>query len=402
MNNPNNKVYILTNGCPENRIDSSRMEEFFRKNGYKISRKINQADLIIFNSCALTNDAEDSSIRLIGEIKKTMLPSAKLIVCGCLPKINPGRLRMVYQGPVFGSDELETLDEIFKSKLKSEKVYVNSLKEVTNCLDKHKWLIRNLNEDAITAAIKILEKSRNRTDKAVNICSPDIFCIKICSGCLGNCSFCAVRLSRGLLKSKPLERVVHEFEEGLQRGYKKFALIGTEVGAYGKDLKTDLIVLLKELISRKGDYKISLRNLHPGYLIGMFPEFYKIFASGKIAFLACSPESGNNRILGLMNRGYKIEDFKQAIGVLNREFPQIKIRTQLIVGFPTETEKEFQDSLRLLDELRFDFVEVYAFEARKNTKAAAMRGQIPEKTKQKRYLKLLLKIIGNNFAASRK
>jgi tRNA A37 methylthiotransferase MiaB len=190
-----------------------------------------------------------------------------------------------------------------------------------------------------------------------------------------------------------MDMVIKEFEEGLGKGYKNFALLGTEVGAYGKDLGIDLVVLLKELISREGDYRISLRNLHPRNLIEMLPEFRKIFATGKISYIACAPESGNNRILGLMNRGYKIEDFKEAIGILNKEFPQMKIRTQIIVGFPTETEEEFQDSMRLVDDLHFDFVEVYMFEVRKGTRAATMTSQIPNIAKKRRCLKLLLKLL---------
>lgn len=397
MNNLNNKVYILTNGCPENRIDSSRMEELFRQNNYEVTGAINQADFVVFNSCALTNDMENESIRLIDEIKRRMLPSAKLIVCGCLVKINPERLRSVYQGPFFDSDKSEELDKVFRLKKNPEEISANCLMKTTNYLNKYKWFVRNLNNDAMVTVIKILNRFRNRINKTVNVCSPDMFCIKICSGCLGECSFCAVRLSRGKLKSKPLDKVVSEFEKGLQGGYKKFALLGTEVGAYGKDLGIDLTVLLKELVNKKGDFKIRLRNLHPRYLIAMLPELRKIFATGKISFVACSPESGSNRILGLMNRGYEIEDFKKAIKVLNKEFPWIKIRTQLIAGFPTETDDEFKESMRLLDELHFDFVEVYAFEPRKNTKASTMAGQITTAVKQKRYLKLLLKSISNDW-----
>lgn len=389
MVNSGRKVYILTNGCPENRIDSSKIQAFFGSNGYEISKKIGDADLIIFNACALTQSAEDSSLRIIEEIKEAKAPSAELIVCGCLTKINPDRLKQVYQGPVFGSDELTKLDEIIKPNITSEQIYANSLISATGYLNRYRWFLRNFRGMGTGVTIKILERMRHRQNAAASICRQNMFCIKICSGCLGNCSFCAIRLSRGGLKSKPFETVIKEFEEGSKKGYKDFALLGTEVGAYGKDLGIDLVVLLKELISRKGDYRISLRNLHPRNLIEMLPELCKVFGSGRIPYVACSPESGNNRILGLMNRGYNIEDFKEAILTLNHEFPQIKIRTQLMVGFPTETEEEFQDSMRLVDRLHFDFVEVYTFEARKGTRAATMTGQVPEKIKQERYFKLL-------------
>jgi MiaB/RimO family radical SAM methylthiotransferase len=389
----NKRVFILTNGCPENRIDSSRIQEFFKQNNFKISNRIECADIIIFNTCALTQDCEEASIKIIEEIKKISKPSAKLIVCGCLAKINSKRLRSVYQGPIFGSDELEELDKIFKPWKKSEYIYANYLIRKTRWFNKYNWSTEKLKSGGLAIVIKILERFRDKRDRTLNICGQNVFCIKICSGCLGNCSFCAVRLSRGKLKSKPIAIVINEFEEGLKKGYTDFALLGTETGAYGKDFDTNLVVLLKELLTRKGDYKISLRNMHPKYLIEMLPELREIFASEKISFIACSPESGNNRILDLMNRGYNIEDFKQAISILNKEFPQIKIRTQFIVGFPTETEKEFQDTMRLIDGLHFDFIEAYVFQTRKGTKAATMTGHVPEKIKQARYLRLLLKLL---------
>ena len=123
--------------------------------------------------------------------------------------------------------------------------------------------------------------------------------------------------------------MVRVFEQGLKKGYKDFALIGTEVGAYGKDLGTDLVALLKELINKKGEYKVKLRNVQPRYLIEMLPELRKIFQTGKISFLSCALESGNNRILRLMNRGYKIEDFKAAIRTLNKEFPDKFFRNEI-------------------------------------------------------------------------
>jgi len=369
------------------------MQEFFRQNGYEISDEVEIADFIIFNACALTQGCEDSSIRMIEEIKIIKKPSAKLVVCGCLTKINPERLRSIYQGPVFGSDELEKLDGIFKANIKSGHIHTNFLMSTTEYIDKYSYIINKLKRNGIEIIIKILEKIRDKRNAAVSICHQNMFCIKICSGCLGNCSFCAVRLSRGKLKSKPLEVVIREFDEGLAKGYKDFALLGTEVGAYGKDLGIDLVVLLRELLKREGDYRISLRNLHPRNLIEMLSELRQIFASGKISYVACSPESGNNRILGLMNRGYKIEDFKHAISILNNEFPQIKVRTQLMVGFPTETEEEFQDTMRLVDELRFDFVEVYKFEARQGTRASVLTGQVSENVNRRRCLRLLLKLL---------
>lgn len=386
----NKEVYILANGCPESRIDATGIQKFLKQNGYGITGKLQQADIILFNACAHTQNSENGSIEIINHIKLIKKPSAKLVICGCLPKINKERLITVYRGIAFDSNEEKKLNEIFKQEINFENIQSNSLLYLTKSLNKYKWALTNLREKGLIISIlKLIEKKQN---DLISVCRPHTFFIKVSSGCLGDCSFCAIRLSRGRLKSKPLEEVVGVFEEGLKKGYKDFALIGTEVGAYGKDLGTDLVALLKELINKKGEYKVRLRNVHPRYLIEMLPELRKIFQTGKISFLSCALESGNNRILRLMNRGYKIEDFKAAIRTLNKEFPELQIRTQVMVGFPTETEEEFQDTVKLIDELCFDFVEVYMFQPRPGTKAATMAGQIPQSVIKRRCLKLLLKL----------
>lgn len=224
-------------------------------------------------------------------------------------------------------------------------------------------------------------------DQEYNVFHPHSFCIKVSTGCPNKCAFCAVKISRGELKSKPIHKIVEEFEEGLAKGYKEFSLLGTDVGAYGKDQGVTLVDLLRELIKRKGDYTIRLRNTHPKFLIKMMPEFQKILRSGKISYLSTAAESGNNRILNLMRRGYRIEDYKEAILTLKSQFQSLQIRTQIMVGFPSETEEEFQDSLRLLDEIDFDFVEVYQFQPRPGTEAAEMKDQVPQKVSRRHTIK---------------
>jgi len=387
----NKKAYILTNGCPENRIDAARLEEFSKQNGYIITQNLRDADIVFFNACAHTQSFEDGSIRIINYIKLNKKSSAELIVCGCLSKINGTRLRTVHKGVALGPGEMEKLAGILNPAISFESTHSNYLIKITKSLYKFEWALDKLKEKGLVACI--LKLLGRRQDAIISVCRPNTFCIKVCSGCLGNCTFCAIRFSRGKLKSKPLERIVEEFQEGLRRGYKDFSLIGTEVGAYGKDLGIDLVTLLKELVSKRGEYKIRLRNIHPKYLIEMLPELRKIFQSGRISFLSTAPESGNNRTLGLMNRGYKVEDFKEAIHTLNKDFSGIQLRAQVMVGFPTETEEEFKDTVKLVDELKFDFVEIYMFQPRPGTKAATMAGQISQDVIKRRHLKLMLKLL---------
>jgi tRNA A37 methylthiotransferase MiaB len=184
-----------------------------------------------------------------------------------------------------------------------------------------------------------------------------------------------------------------EFLEGIELGYKQFALIGTDTGSYGRDIQKDLVSLLREMISVKGQYWFKLRNVHPRTLIRMLPEFMDVFKSGKIVHMTTAVQHGNNRVLKLMKRGYKIEDFKYAINAVKDICPKLKIRSQLMVGFPGETDTQFNDTLNLLDEIRFDFIEVYKYSPRPNTKAAEMPNQVLNKIANKRHFILNKKVL---------
>jgi tRNA A37 methylthiotransferase MiaB len=402
------RVYVISNGCPENRIDSARITEFFRQNGWTVKDNLQEADLVVFNACGLTGEAEDHSIRIIHYIETHKKPSAELMVCGCLPKINNSRLREVYQGNTFGSDDWERLDELFPSDRKAKDLEANFLiprfqldrKEVA-------CSVRNGKRRPIIGLARWLKRHsldsiQQRLATAVNVYGPNSYPIKISTGCLNACSFCAVKLSRGHVRSKPIDSIAREFDEGLEKNYREFALIGSDLGSFGRDKGTDLACLLRELLKREGDYKIRVRNIQPRDLIKMMPELIKILETGKISYLSSAAESGNDRILRLMNRGYRIDPYKEAIRLLNKEFPGIQLSTQLMVGFPTETEDEFHDTCRLLDELRFDYVEVYIFQPRPGTRAAEMEGQIDPRISEKRCYKLLIKSMFKDIPRKRR
>jgi tRNA A37 methylthiotransferase MiaB len=395
------KVFLTTNGCPENRIDLARMRELLIDNNWEVVNSVEESDLILFNACALTHNMQESSIKIISELDNRKRPSTELIVCGCLPKINCHRLREVYQNITFGSDEIERFSNALNIKNYSENIYANYLVPRYNSGYKNGWSIPNLKKIFCINALKRKLYSYYYNDyfkelrSAINVFHPYSFCIKISTGCLTTCSYCAVKLSRGKFKSKPLNKVIYEFEEGIAKGFNEFSLIGTDTGSYGRDQGITLVTLLKELLVREGDYQVRLRNVQPRFLVEMMPELQELFKSGKISYISTAVQSGNNRILKLMNRGYTIEEYKEAIQLINQEFPHIQIRTQIMVGFPSETEEEYQDSVRLLDELNFDFVETYLYSPRPNTKATEIKEQVPRKEAEKRYDDIFVKSLLN-------
>lgn len=392
------RVCVITNGCPENRIDCARMQKFLTYNDCIVTPDFQDADLIIFNACALTEGSQEYSIELIRFIQAHKKPSSELIVCGCLPKINGSRLREVHQGFTF-EHEIEQLTEVIETRKCSDNIYANHLVPQARIPSARRLCVPLLKKMASLMSIKerLTQPYRDHLSQAINVFNPHSFCIKVSTGCVNACSYCAVRISRGNIKSKPIDKVVQEFEEGLARGYTEFALLGTDVGAYGRDQGVTLVDLLRELVKSKGDYEIRMRNIQPRFLIEMMPELREILGCGKIPYLSSAAQSGNNRILERMRRGYRIEDYKEAIFTLRRDFPELQIRTQIMVAFPGETEEEFQDTLRLLEELNFNFVEVYQFQPRPNTEAATMKDQIPEKVARRRYHRAYMKALFNRI-----
>jgi len=211
--------------------------------------------------------------------------------------------------------------------------------------------------------------------------------IKTSVGCLGRCTYCAVRFAKGRINSYPIDRIYEEFRRGLAKGFRRFVLAGDDLGCYGRDLGTDLVALLEKLLSIDGDYEFVLRDLEPRFFIEMFDGLKKAFNGRKIYSFSSPVQSGSDRVLKRMGRDYQIGDFMRCVRWMNEFAPWVKVRTAIMVGFPGEDEADFKKSLDLLDQARFDLVDVYSFSKRPRTEAERMSGQISDFIKWGRGLK---------------
>jgi tRNA A37 methylthiotransferase MiaB len=377
------KACILTLGCPESRIDSARVQLFLRKNSYAITRKIKEADLILLRTCGLTENNEKESLEAIRNIKLAKKKDATFLAWGCLSKINPSALKREYSDLTFGEIDEENLNEFAEAEMPIEDIHANEILPKF----KNRTSSKNILRSSFHFLVLLLGGGVHpicRWEKSVG--SP--FFIKVSSGCLGGCTFCAVKKSRGTLRSKSVDSVLVEFKKGLASGYKDFRLLATDLGAYGRDKGYRLVDLLSRMIEEEGRYVISLRNVNPCWFIEMYEDMKPILASGKIRFISSAFQSGSNRILQLMGRRYTIEEYKRCFQDLNREYPDILLSTQVMAGFPTETEQDFQRSERILKEIRFDKVEVYRYSSRSGTSAAKLDGHVSEYIKLYRFLRL--------------
>jgi tRNA A37 methylthiotransferase MiaB len=387
--------YVLCNGCPENRIDSAVVEQMFLTNGWPKASSYQEADLVLFNVCGQLFSELYSPRRAIELKQKEMKPGAELFVYGCATKIFESESLELLKRPGIKSNDFQAIAMHFGiNEPKGSKA--NYLLPRFSPLPKSfniRKLNRVLNPNFILSALKRKYYSMFLKRFTANYYKPDIFVISVGSGCLSNCSYCSHRISRGKLTSKPPQVIWEEFEQGLAEGITKFGLIGTDLGCYGQDIQTNLAQLLKPIVQHKGDFTLHLRNINPRFLLPMLDDFIEVLQSGRIQYLESAVQSGSDHVLSLMKRGYSVEAYREAMYRIREEAPHIDLRTQFIVNYPGETFEDFEASLNLMDEMLFDFIEVYNFRPETGSAASNLERTVSEKEAQQRYIQMLKKAV---------
>jgi threonylcarbamoyladenosine tRNA methylthiotransferase MtaB len=368
-------------GCPENRFDVGQLQGQLEAMGVEITRDLRKADTIILNTCGLTEGMENICVEMLRKLQDEAPKDARIVVSGCLPIIHGEVLEEfsnvhIVRGPLIDSFQWDTDPGLDRASIYNPQIFPQRvLYDDRKAYRFDKGVLWNID--------RLLYKQIGICPPKTNRCF-----IKIASGCDRLCTFCAVRISRGPLQSRPMEWVVDRFQRGLDAGYQDFSIIGTNVSAWGKDIGSSLPRLLERLLEFDAPFKLYLRNLEPEDIIHYLPEFLEILKSGKVPYMEFPLESGSDRILKLMNRAYKVEEYVTTVKEIKRVAPKILLRSQVMVGFPTETDKDFEDTVRYACELPFVFVEPFLYSPRPGTAAARMEGQIPHKIARRRFKEL--------------
>jgi MiaB/RimO family radical SAM methylthiotransferase len=338
MKNMKNIFMTADVTCAVSDYDASLVAEFFRNNGYNIVDKPLDAEMILINTCGSDEYRERKSLNLIKKVCRRFSKTKKIVIFGCLPKQRYDILKEIPGVILIGPRELNKFNDLIKAKKPMENVSTN----------------------------RIIDIKQKATDQSP-YSQKKYFYISICKGCLGKCNFCAIKKAKGSVTSKPIDKVLEEFDMGLKLGYERFALLGDDVGCYGMDKGIDLSVLLSEMLKRDGDYKISLHYVDPQWLVKLYPKLRGIFKTNKICSTNIPIQSGSNRILKLMGRGYRIGDVIKNVAEM-KKMSNVNIATDILFGFPSETMKEFEDSIKAASV--FDEVIFYAFSERMGTSAS--------------------------------
>lgn len=345
------KISLLSLGCPKNLVDSEKLLKKLEEKGIFYSSKPDESDILIINTCGFIESAKRESIEEILKLSKLKGKDKKLLVFGCLAKRH-------------GED------------LKREIPEIDAL-----------WGVGD-DDKIVDYCSKIITKSIT-TETAENLTETPYAYLKIAEGCDKKCSYCVIPQIRGKFNSIKPEHILEEAEALIKSGKKELILIAQDITEYGTDLKDyDLSRLIKELASLKGDFWIRLLYLYPTSITDKLIE--TIAAEDKVCNYIDMPlQHSEKQILELMGRGGSRSYFEKLIAKIRRIIPDVNIRTTLIVGFPQETDVEFNAMVKFVQRIKFDRLGVFTYSKEEGSTACKLKGQISKKIKTERLNKIM-------------
>jgi len=365
------KILIRTFGCQMNGADSEVMERLLEREGYRKIDAPEGADVIIINTCSVRQHAEDRAVGYLAGLRKVRdeNPSAVFVLAGCVAQRLKSKIfeKTPFVNIVLGTDNILELPKLVEKAVKKPR---------------ERFLATEVRGDLPKFAEGFWSSSPYGCAKSSDLTG----LVTIMRGCDNFCSYCIVPYVRGKERSRDVEDIVSEVEQKVGRGCKEITLLGQNVNSY-KFNGLDFADLLGEVQKVDGLERIRFMTSHPKdvpeKLINTMSDSNKI-----CEHLHLPAQSGSNRILEGMNRGYTREQYLELINKIRIEIPKISVTTDLMVGFPGETEEDFQDTLNLVKDVEFDGAFTFKYSPRPETSAAKQKDDVPLKTKKERLAKL--------------
>lgn len=350
-------IYLETYGCSNNQAESEIMAGLLSRAGFNITKSIELADALIINTCVVKKPTSEKMVSRINELKKY---KKKLIIAGCMPLVEYDVIKRT--APNASLIDTHHITEIAKAM---QKIFAGKQVE----------LIGKKLEDRLC-----LPRIRR---------NPIIGIVPISCGCLSNCNYCIVKQVKGELFSYPEEKILREISLARSAGCKEFWLTSQDNACYGFDLGTNLAELLNKITNEiKGNYFIRVGMMNPAHLKRFFFELIEAYDNEKVfKFLHLPVQSGSDEVLKAMNRGYRVNDFKKIVSAFRKKFPEITLVTDIIVGFPGESDSDFLASYNLIRKIKPDFVNISKYFPRPKTKAMELE-QLPQDVIKERSVKI--------------
>ena len=364
-----------TLGCKVNQYETNAMEQQFIKNNYEIVENTQKADIYVINTCTVTNMAERKSRQMLRRVKE-INPSAVLVVCGCYAQV--------------AKNELEQIPEI------DIILGINEKNEIVQIVENYMEKMAEQDKKSQEAEIDDVSKQKEFLDFGdVTYTEKNRAVVKVQDGCNMFCSYCIIPYARGRIRSRKIESVVSEIEKIAKEEIKEVVITGIHVASYGKDFdnentskKIRLIDLLEAINKIDGIDRIRLSSLEPTIVDEKFAT--RLSKLDKICdHFHLSLQSGCDETLKRMNRKYTTQIYRDAVATLRKYYPEASFTTDVIVGFPSETDEEFAKTYEFLKEIDFYRLHVFKYSPRRGTVAEKMPNQIDGNKKEERSNKLI-------------
>ncbi len=347
---------ITTYGCSNNQAESEIMEALLRKAGFAPA-PAEQADIVILNTCSVKNVTENKILHAARELQSS---NKKFILTGCMPEAQYDVVKeVVPEAGIVSTHHIDKIAEAAQNMLNGE--YVEILGKAR----------------PVKASLPKIRKN------------PVIDIIPISSGCKSFCTFCSTKLAKGDLFSYPIYVIVESVRKAVSEGVKEFWLTSQDNGCYGFDRQQNIADLINEITSNvEGDYMLRIGMMNPEHAVKILPELLESYKNDHVfKFFHLPVQSGSNEVLRKMKRRHTAEDFLSAVNEIRSAFPLSTIWTDMIMGFPEETENDFMESMKLLEKAQPDFSNVSAYGNRPGTLASKMK-QVDTVVKKERTRKM--------------
>ncbi|MCS7368910.1 MAG: tRNA (N(6)-L-threonylcarbamoyladenosine(37)-C(2))-methylthiotransferase [archaeon GBS-70-058] len=344
------KVYIESYGCAANKADTNLMKNIIMSK-HEIVEDPWKANAIIINTCTVRGETERSMVKRIRELEEIGRKNgSKLIVAGCMAKAQPALVMGIApEASLISPQRINEILEVLESSGREIRIIGSGTKNLERTI-----------ENGLTVTIPIAE------------------------GCLGNCSYCIVKLARGELRSYSIEEIKRVVRKAVERGAREIRLTAQDTAAYGMDIGTNLVNLLRELLQIPGEYIIRIGMMTPNNTLKIIDDLMDIYDDDRIyKFMHIPLQSGDDEILKLMNRKYSTDDYKTIVRKFRSKYPTGFIATDIISGFPMESEEAHKRTIKVIEETKPDKVNVAKYSPRPHTKAAALP-QLPESIRSRR------------------
>ena len=348
------KVYIDSYGCTFNKADGQIMAGVLHENNIDLVDSIEKADIVIVNTCYVKLPTENKVVYKIQQLQEKY-PDKKIIVSGCMVEIDPEKLDKI--GPNcswIGPHQLNKAAEVVNGTYCGEVIRESGF-----------------SKDSKVCVPKITD------DNLIHI-------IQICEGCLGACTFCCTRFARGPLNSYPIEDIKKEAKQAIENGAREIQLTAQDTAAFGKDSGEKLSDLIKEVANLEGDFRVRVGMMHPKNVLNDVDEIIDAIKHPKVYdFIHLPIQSGSDKVLSDMRRGHTIDQYLDIVSKFKKEIPDLTLAVDVIVGYPTETDEDFDMTVKILEKIKPSLIHLSKYQHRKGAISSSLN-EIPRKVMKAR------------------